>query len=403
MFLSGARRVPLPVALDAEATKPMLRLTAHGKSLTVAAGRSVATNHPGGEGMVHQPEASDKLRTGDVTKPIPRLTRKPSAPALASKPRSKMDTRLTRKPSAPVLTSRERSKPLPALTKKPSTIDVTSSGQVMGLSEPKTAPSIVLRGSDKTSGVHKPTMSQIARAQAAETERRAAESRIAIEKPLWGRAAPRKVVPTTRPLSIIAKVPVTKKPSTNHVDGNDSKKVEDSILRPAHVPLPPSPLLEARDQHDSEGRVCPGSPEGSDGVYGSTCLNGGELRSEILVGEKEDGETEIKSSPVPTLHSLGRTPISSLLTSIQRGFVFTPSSPLSPPESYLHASTTNRGPPLVFPIKQLQQVATSGNEELPAVVTLTAGSLRGKLPGEDVERQVLSDVELNQSDSSIFV
>jgi len=131
-------------------------------------------------------------------------------------------------------------------------------------------------------------------------------------------------------------------------------------------------------------------------------LYSGELSSEVPVGGGEDGEAERESSPVHSLHSLGRTPISSLLTSIQRGFVFTPSSPLSPPESYLHTSTTNRGPPLAFPIKQLQQVATNDSEELPAVTAVTTGCAKGKLPGEDLDRQVLSDVEVNQSDSSLF-
>ncbi|KIM64979.1 hypothetical protein SCLCIDRAFT_114032, partial [Scleroderma citrinum Foug A] len=35
--------------------------------------------------------------------------------------------------------------------------------------------------------------------------------------------------------------------------------------------------------------------------------------------------------------SPSKTPITALLTSIQRGFLFTPSSPLSPPQTYLPA------------------------------------------------------------------
>lgn len=410
LILSEARRVLLQVADNTHPSKPVSRPTTR-DNLTAEASKAMTTHRREGVAVGHESEDKEVPRTGEIAKPVPRLTRKLSAPALASKPNSNLDPKLARKPSAPVLASSGNSKPLPRLTRKPSTLTIASSSQAVGeVSKSKSASSLVFRSGDKASGVHKPTISQTARAQAAETERRSAESRTATEKPLWGRAAARKVIPTTRPLSINAKVRATKKPSTTCADGSETTK--DKVVsrsyngqQPAHVPPPPSPPLEV-DSEERQTRTP--SPTGGQigdviNAHGPTATSSGELCSEASA-ERKDTETERSSSPAPThqLHSLGRTPISSLLTSIQHGFIFTPSSPLSPPESYLHAPTTNRGPPLVFPIRQLQ-AARNSDEELSRVSALTTVSVKGKLLGEDVDRQVLNDVEVNQNDSALFV
>ncbi|KAG6905575.1 hypothetical protein DXG01_001871 [Tephrocybe rancida] len=67
--------------------------------------------------------------------------------------------------------------------------------------------------------------------------------------------------------------------------------------------------------------------------------------------------TELTGEPTtPTLISAdnifdttAKTPISSLLSSIQRGFLFTPSSPLSPPQSYLDRGTNVQTTTIPFP------------------------------------------------------
>lgn len=48
--------------------------------------------------------------------------------------------------------------------------------------------------------------------------------------------------------------------------------------------------------------------------------------------------TSIEATPLRNMNlqeSPSKTPITALLSSIQRGFLFTPSSPLSPPQAYV--------------------------------------------------------------------
>ncbi|KAG9316527.1 clasp N terminal-domain-containing protein [Chiua virens] len=83
---------------------------------------------------------------------------------------------------------------------------------------------------------------------------------------------------------------------------------------PMEIPLPPSP---DRTPHsvDSEGQNAPAPMT----LSGSTD-----------VGENQPGPVAIlQEKDMPS------TPITTLLSSIQRGFLFTPSSPLSPPQNYL--------------------------------------------------------------------
>ncbi|KIJ61362.1 hypothetical protein HYDPIDRAFT_31446 [Hydnomerulius pinastri MD-312] len=63
-----------------------------------------------------------------------------------------------------------------------------------------------------------------------------------------------------------------------------------------------------------------------------------------------------------TLESPSKTPITALLSSIQRGFLFTPSSPLSPPQAYLTVASA--------PLEQMSAHAVVGHpreEVLPDV------------------------------------
>lgn len=90
-------------------------------------------------------------------------------------------------------------------------------------------------------------------------------------------------------------------------------------VSPTGIPLPPSPDCTPR----------PADPEAQDEAVvvtltDSTDRVGKQLRSAEPCQEQGD-------MPPPS------TPITTLLSSIQRGFLFTPSSPLSPPQNYLAA------------------------------------------------------------------
>ena len=90
-------------------------------------------------------------------------------------------------------------------------------------------------------------------------------------------------------------------------------------IPPTAIPLPPSPVSSSeQDGHDSADKplITFDPPE-------------------------QRPTTETTGTPpfllAPPSESPSKTPITALLTSIQRGFLFTPSSPLSPPQTYLPA------------------------------------------------------------------
>jgi hypothetical protein len=107
------------------------------------------------------------------------------------------------------------------------------------------------------------------------------------------------------------------------------------------------------------------------------------------------------------------TPISTLLTSIQQGFLFTPCSPLSPPQTYLPLATNDDSeiysptPTFSRPVEaktpQTQEdyltlAARAGGIIDQEVLELTSTQEEAKAQdgGSETERQVLSDVEVNQ-------
>jgi len=102
-------------------------------------------------------------------------------------------------------------------------------------------------------------------------------------------------------------------------------------ISPTAIPLPPSPVSSSeQDGHDTADKLP------------LTTFDPPEQRPTI----------ETTGTPpfllAPPSDSPSKTPITALLTSIQRGFLFTPSSPLSPPQAYLPApsgdNTTDAGP-----------------------------------------------------------
>lgn len=102
---------------------------------------------------------------------------------------------------------------------------------------------------------------------------------------------------------------------------------------------------------------------------------------------------QIPSESTPTGQSAfpapAATPISSLLTSIQQGFLFTPCSPLSPPQSYLPLSTDDHRD-IDSPTPCAKNFAGDAVPEK-KIVDLRLAAL-----GENEDgRQVLSDVDMN--------
>jgi hypothetical protein len=80
-----------------------------------------------------------------------------------------------------------------------------------------------------------------------------------------------------------------------------------------------------------------------------------------------------------------KTPISALLTSIEQGFLFTPSSPLSPPQMYVDREMIIENQPFPLRIPQKDTVRT-GEPELPRTDVKDEG-----------QRQVLGIVEINSN------
>lgn len=102
-----------------------------------------------------------------------------------------------------------------------------------------------------------------------------------------------------------------------------------------------------------------------------------EARTEL----KSECETPKRAPPNMTKDLLiDKTPISALLRSIEQGFLFTPSSPLSPPQMYVDREMIIENQPFPLRIPQKDIVTT-------------------ELPGTDLkdggQRQVLGIMEIN--------
>jgi hypothetical protein len=262
---------------------------------------------------------------------------------------------------APIKRAPERSKPIPQ-----SRSIASNPADVMPL----------LPGKPSRS-VSQPTLSQLSRAHAIERKLPATTT----VKPQWGQSG------QCKPKSLM-------KSTTNQRTAYKTSKaqIEMRPITPCQVPLPPSPsrpgtprsFTEKSDStasfsiHRSSPAVLFSAPQ--DTLETSTkTLSKAEHTEEASVGiatvissgknkkssssNSVDGDDDCEHA-VPLEPSSGdrefeapltyetprqlfssedhidlsatKTPISALLTSIQRGFLLTPSSPLSPPQSYLH-------------------------------------------------------------------
>ncbi|KAG2355681.1 clasp N terminal-domain-containing protein [Suillus spraguei] len=166
---------------------------------------------------------------------------------------------------------------------------------------------------------------QTSRKQVAEPGR-SSQQAIGQKKPVWGgRSSGKTSKPVVKGLSI--------RPKPGGLKSSDTSKPA-----PEHVPLPPSPT------------VCPAAVPLPSSPPCSPCQSpqleppapGGQF------AQVTDDNTHVAgdSPPSPSIEttpsrnvdfqgSPSKTPITALLSSIQRGFLFTPSSPLSPPQAYI--------------------------------------------------------------------
>lgn len=278
---------------------------------------------------------------------------------------------------------------------------------------------VPLSGGKPARSVSQPTLSQLSRIQANERKIAAAT----IVKPHWGQVGRYKTKSSM-------------KSTTNQQAAHKISKAqtEPRPMTPCQVPLPPSPrpgtprsltssathvsppavlLPPPQDTLQTSANASPTAEHTEEGSVQVATVIGIEKDVEPLALDTGDADSDRdralplhrlsddRDSEVPSAHgtpgpfssddhidiSITKTPISTLLTSIQRGFLLTPSSPLSPPQSYLYRDS----------------VSSEGGRAFNTHVSHTGSSEQTMLPlkkpflfgvaGEDTGRPALSNVE----------
>ncbi|KAG1807613.1 clasp N terminal-domain-containing protein [Suillus subaureus] len=253
-------------------------------------------------------------RTGPSTKPI---SVNSLAQSLASKRDSQNDPVTTKVHST--ATARAASSAATTTTRPSSR---TGPRPMTKLEHPTTKGAISRPGQSRS-----PTMGveqqQTSRKPVAEPGR-SSQQAVGQKKPVWGgRSSGKASKPIVKGLSIRPKPgglksSGTSKPAPEHVPLPPSPTV-----CPAAVPLPSSPVCSPRQSPQLE---LPASEELSAQV------------TDDDTGDVRPPSTSIEATPSRNVNfqeSPSKTPITALLSSIQRGFLFTPSSPLSPPQAYV--------------------------------------------------------------------
>ncbi|KAI0029211.1 hypothetical protein K488DRAFT_88969 [Vararia minispora EC-137] len=210
----------------------------------------------------------------------------------------------------------------------------------------------------KRSDLTQPTLSQLARIKASRLDKKGSKA-LAVENkrqlPTISRRLPS--TKTQEELSKAAKVPLPQSPK----------------IQPAEVPLPPScpttpPIVDVNDTSMRSGGVDVLMPTGLQ----QPCCNA----------------------------DASKTPISSLVDAIQRGFMYTPHSPLSPPSSYAGSGEPWAGWPAgMGPFAQMLPLAKEDNhsrEDSSPSPRTEAKWLTGLMPEEDsFSRPALADMDIN--------
>ncbi|KAG6868907.1 hypothetical protein C0993_007681 [Termitomyces sp. T159_Od127] len=277
---------------------------------------------------------------------------------------------------APVVRSRAVSNPNGA-TRLDARVPITRATQVPTREKPKLRPPAfppALTSTDtlkpsKTSGVTQPTLSQISRAKAM------AEQKQVNKNAPKARGTTAKGVPSS-----VSNQRGAERDGPKPADTRTKKPVQ-----PAKIPLPPSPTptksspsceelspsthtadmelqvemataTSKRDQDEdiTSHTVIQSPHDVDDGTDNEGRVVQHEDKIELSHQEATEQPLEdhiqLKEPTTPIIVSTdifdtnAKTPISSLLASIQRGFMLTPSSPLSPPQAYV-----NRGVEMAIP------------------------------------------------------
>ena len=199
-------------------------------------------------------------------------------------------------------------------------------------------------------------------------------------KPGWGRSAPvPKVAATTSQRATVpSSKTITKKSSSRQISATTSEASKTRPATPALIALPPSPTPEDTTDTDEipttqkpeneldetpPSRQSPmsaiddeqqelqgerkASPISSETMANPTSADDGASYGELDSHPNSSDVTSMDETPTTPQGVLvnpadtdaailaAKTPISALLSSIQRGFLYSPSSPLSPADSYL--------------------------------------------------------------------
>ncbi|KAG1828948.1 clasp N terminal-domain-containing protein [Suillus variegatus] len=167
---------------------------------------------------------------------------------------------------------------------------------------------------------------QTSRKQVVEPSRSSQQAAVQ-KKPVWGgRSSGKPSKPVVKGLSI--------RPKQGGVKSSDTRKPA-----PEHVPLPPSPTVcptavPLPSSPPCSPRQSPQlEPPASGGQSVQVTIDDTHVAKDV-----RPPSTSIEATPLRNVNlqeSPSKTPITALLSSIQRGFLFTPSSPLSPPQAYV--------------------------------------------------------------------
>jgi len=173
---------------------------------------------------------------------------------------------------------------------------------------------------DPPKGIEVQTSSQTARKKVVASAP-ANQQAMGQKKPVWGgRSVTKGAKPAVKALTIRSKLDEMKSSGTSKpAQPEDVPLPPSPTICPTAVPLPSSPVCSSHQScrfelpvqaatHDSQAMRC--------------------------IDATPSREVNIQESP-------SKTPITALLSSIQRGFLLTPSSPLSPPQTYLNEVITH--------------------------------------------------------------
>lgn len=261
-------------------------------------------------------------------------------------------------------------------TEPPTKLDSGSSNSVK----------LPLEKHSRPGGITQPTLSQISRAKATVKDKAPA----GVSKATWGRPVPPKANNLSKHTS---GRPVTQKTKEKPVSRSTSRSANNRSITPAQIPLPSSPtplddrspsngptssplppssldLLEAEDPSLNRPSHVSANITDEAGKVTDHCADVGTVgintpvdsqltvdtddittsQSNLLAPDISTGSTtpRMLMAPEHAAEYMTKTPISALLSSIERGFLFTPSSPLSPPQSYLESKIDTL--PAPFPL-----------------------------------------------------